>query len=117
LLLLKDRDEKTEAEKMKFLAESTNNRMLERREIENYLFDLEILIKYCMEKAITFDETRYSQIVTDINKQDLKLGQTLQSLQQLCRARGSIKNFKIELANYITLDTKVYSQLKSCIFN
>ena len=91
--------------------------MLERREIENYLFDSEILKKYCIEKTITFDETKYNQIVTDINKQDLKLGQTLQSLQQVCGAGGSIKNFKIELANYITHDTSVYSQLKPCIFS
>lgn len=116
LFLLKDKDEKTDAERTTFISSTPENKMLTRREIENYLFDIEILKNYSSKNGRTLDEQKYSQIVIDIKQQDLKLGQILQSLQHLCGASGSISDFKIELAKYIIPETSVYSELKGCIF-
>ena len=48
-------------------------RVLKRFELENYLFDKEILSKYCESKGdLTFDEAAYDEFVTDINNQNIK---------------------------------------------
>src|SRR5690606_3437989 len=70
---LKDRDEKNNQERQQFLSLSSNNRMLERREIENYLFDKEVLNNYAKAKSVTFDENKYDSAVKDITSQDLKI--------------------------------------------
>lgn len=114
LRLLKDRDDSSDAERQAFLAVSGEHRMLERREIENYLFDPEILGSYVAGKGAGLDRTKYDAIVTDIGTQDLKLGQTLQRLKALCGFGGTVEEFKLALAPFLAEGTAVYGELKSC---
>jgi len=113
LFLLKDRDTRSGEDRARFLAESANNRMLERREVENYLFDQEVVQVYCLDHQVELDVHQYQELISDIVSQDLKPIQ--QRLQHLCGHRGSVVDFKLELAKYITKDTSVYIQMKSCI--
>lgn len=112
LFLLKDRDEKTDTERTEFLGQSSGNRMLKRREIENYIFDMEILKKCAADNGKVFDETKYNALVTNIATQDLKPHQ--QTLQQMCGETDTIKDFKIKLSNYFS-GTETYRELKTCI--
>lgn len=114
ILQLKDRDEKTEDERNQFIAEATNKRMLKRREIENYLFDKEILKLYCSGEGTTFDETKYDSVVTDIKLQDLKPVQ--QRLKESCSFSGNAQDFKIKLADMVSQETGIYQELKESIF-
>jgi AAA15 family ATPase/GTPase len=114
LFLLTDRDEKTDAEREEFLRKDQSYRMLKRRAIENYLFDKEVLKKYCAEQSTNFDEMKYDSKVTDINTQDLKSVQ--QDIQSSCGVSGSIADFKRNLAKFITSDTQVYKDLSNTIF-
>lgn len=114
LFILKDRDQMTEKERTAFLGEDTSNRMLKRGEIENYIFDKEVLKNFCTNNSKTFDESRYNLKVTDIGSQDLKPVQ--QDLQAACSYTGNISDFKRELAKYIIKDTNVYKELELCIF-
>jgi len=115
LRLLKDRDEVSDADRRAFLRRSSDHRMLERREIENYLFDSEILDRYVAAHGGTLDQTRYDQLVSDIAKQDLRAGQTLQQLKDLCGFDGTVQEFKLVLAPFITSETAVYGALRACI--
>lgn len=111
---LKDRDEKTDEERNDFLSLSTNNKMLQRREIENYLFDKEVLKSYALSKSITFDENKYDSVVNDISTQDLKTIQ--QIIQQSVKSHGKINQFKKELRLHIPKNGIIYNELKGCIF-
>lgn len=115
LLLLRDRDEKTDQERDSFLQTDVSNRMLIRREIENYLFDKGVLKKYCESKGVVFDENRYDQNVEDISTQDLKLVQ--QEIKTSCSCQESMADFKLSIAEFITKDTDAYRQLEQDIFN
>ena len=88
--------------------------MLERREIENYLFDKEVLREYCNKNSKSFDETRYDKSVNDINLQDLKPLQ--QEIQACCSVNGNISDFKRELAKVVNKNMTVYANLKTLIF-
>ncbi len=116
LYLLKDRDNKSGDERNAFLAESGTNRMLERREIENYIFDSEILTQYMTSKSLIFDETVYRTYVTDINNQDLKLGSTIANIKTLCGFTESIVKFKLELSKNFKPEMSVYQELKGVVF-
>jgi hypothetical protein len=116
LRLLKDRDGVPDADRQTFLAASPGNRMLERREIENYLLDAEILERYCAAHGRTLDRTRYGSLMHDIAVDDLKKGQIIQQLSQLCAHVGDIASFKRSLPAFVTKETGVYSDLKRCIF-
>lgn len=99
LYLLKDRDENTDAERQAFLDSSLIHRMLKRREIENYIFDKEVLKIFCLQQSTTFNETEYNNKVTDINKQKLKCVQ--QDVQSSCGVSGDIPTFKRNLAKAV----------------
>lgn len=116
LLLLKDRDELTEQERTDFINASTSNRMLERREIENYLFDFELLSAYSTSAGHHIDKSDYDKIVTNIEQQDLKSGTILSDLQKLAKGKGALGDFKLELAKFITPETEIYKKLKAVIF-
>jgi hypothetical protein len=116
LYLLKDRDSLSNSDRTGFLERAETNRMLKRREIENYLFDKEILRRYCNANSITFDTDCYSSYVSDIVMQDLKIGQISQKIQHSCSNTGPIKDFKVNLSKYITPDTEVYKELKNVLF-
>ena len=111
---LKDRDNFDETQRGNFLSVDPNNRMLMRRELENYLFDKEILRLHCLKSGNTFDESRYDQIVSDISMQDIK--SVDEEISQICGFTGNPRDFKLELAGFISPDTSVYTELKGCIF-
>jgi energy-coupling factor transporter ATP-binding protein EcfA2 len=114
LYLLKDRDEKTESERENFLNSDTSHRMLKRREIENYLFDKEILQIFCSQKSTKFDENKYNSKVIDINQQDLKPIQ--QDIQACCGISGNITDFKRDLAKAVLNSTQIFTLLNNEIF-
>jgi predicted ATP-dependent endonuclease of OLD family len=113
LYLLKDKDNKTDQDRLTFLGESTSNRMLLRREIENYIFDSEVIKKCCVANGKAFDESNYNKLVFDIQNQDLKPNQ--QAIQQLCGTAGSVGEFKIKLASFISPEMNVYKEIKACV--
>lgn len=117
LLLLHDRDTRTNAERTTWLANSSHHRMLARREIENYLFDYEVLHAYAQSKARTTDKAAYDTIVTDVRMQDLKAGQTTANLKALCgEPQMTNAAFKKALAPFIT-GTAAYTELETAVFN
>ena len=116
LVLLKDRDRTTDLDRQSFLNESPAHRMLERSEIENYLLDPEILQNFCSATSTVFDKPQYETLVHDARKDDLKLGQTIQKVAQMCGHRGDMVSFKTSLAAHVTAKTRVYAELKDCIW-
>ncbi|WP_162785489.1 hypothetical protein [Polynucleobacter necessarius] len=88
------------------------NRMLQRRELENYLFDIEIMKLYFDQ----IDGQAYDSLVQDISTQDLKIGRLRQKLMHLTNFRGGLEQFMQELAGHITKDTQIYRELKACNF-
>lgn len=114
ILQLKDRDDLTDAELKQFVEEAPYKRMLLRREIENYLFDKEILKLYCARESVVFDESKYDEVVNNIDEGNLKPIQ--QKIKESCSFRGSVKDLKIKLATCISSDTAIYKELKDCIF-
>jgi len=112
--LLRDRDQSSDAERSTFLAESDSNRMLNRREIENYVFDKEVLRAFCVGRGVALDEARYDAAVVDIQMQDLKPVQ--QEIQAACAFVGKVSDFKRALANAFHPDFVVYQELEASTF-
>lgn len=123
ILALKDRDilpDKLadESERQRYLSNNPSyHRVLKRLEIENYLFDKEILSKYCKSEGLTFNEVAYDNFVTDINNQNVK--DTIGHIKNFCGIRSSIgkDQFKLNLSKFITEETAVYQELRTCIFD
>ena len=94
-----------------------NHRVLVRWEIENYLYDREVLKRYSNDRGLDFDEEVYSGIVDDIADDNVK--DRTGEVKRACGVKGSISayHFKLNLASYITPDTSVYQELKACIFD
>jgi energy-coupling factor transporter ATP-binding protein EcfA2 len=114
LRLLKDRDEKTDHDRLAFLAAAPANRMLVRREIENYLFAFEILSKCSTDNGCTLTKADFDALVPDERTADLKL--VAQKLKQLCGFSGSVAAFKMYAAQFIAPTTVTYAELKACVF-
>ena len=122
ILVLVDRDsasgkETTKKDREIFLQNSPRNyRMLKRREIENYLYDKEVLIRYCKDNKLTFDETNYDSLIGEIN--DCNVKDMTGSIKNLCGINTSISPdiFKLNLSKCIDSNSMVYSELESCIF-
>ena len=114
LYLLKDKDGLSNQEREAFIISDPSNKMLIRREVENYLFDKEILKKFCSANSKTFDEIRYDCRVTDIKDQQLKSVQ--QEIQASCQSVGDIQQFKRELAKYISSETAVFKEIETLVF-
>lgn len=78
IYLLKDRDiasgkPTTEADRQRYLSNNAaNHRVLNRWEIENYLFDREVLEAYCSAEGLVFDAAAYAALVSNIVDDDLK---------------------------------------------
>lgn len=116
LLLLHDRDTRTEADRTAWLAKAPHHRMVARREVENYLFDFDVLRAYCAAKSRTIERTAYDAIVTDVKMQDLKAGQTTATLKNLCgEPQMSNAAFKEALGPYLR-GTAAYAELETAIF-
>lgn len=90
--------------------------MLRRREIENYIFDSEVLSQYMIFKGETFDEVTFNTHVLDIVDQDLKLGSTISEILTLCNFSGSERDFKLELSKHFIPSMAVYRELREYIF-
>ncbi|MGO3707789.1 MAG: AAA family ATPase [Mesonia hippocampi] len=122
ILVLKDRDMASgkstgEKERQLYLENNPeNHRVLNRWEIENYLFDKEVLQKYCNKNGLVFDEVTYDKIVTDINNQNLK--DITARIKNMCNLVGSInpEKFKLSLSELITEDMNIFKEFESVIF-
>ncbi len=93
-----------------------NHRVLKRWEIENYLYDKDVLKAYCAAENLSFDEAAYDTFVTNINDQNLK--DETQRVKNFCGIKGSINAdvFKIALSEYLNSGMPVFQQLEDCIF-
>lgn len=93
-----------------------NHRVLRRREIENYLFDKEVLKCYCSENATNFNEAEYDNFVTDIENQNIK--DETARIKKWCGINTSInkEKFKLTLSMYLRNYMLVYMELEKCIF-
>jgi len=122
IFVLKDRDmasgrNTTENDRQVYLQNNPNNhRVLRRWEIENYLYDKEVLTSYCNGNNLTFNEQAYDQFVTDIVNQNLK--DETGRIKNFCGITSSInaEKFKLTLSEYLTENMIAYQDLASCVF-
>lgn len=118
----KDRDMSSgalndESERILYLKNNSNNhRVIKRWEIENYLYDKEVLKRYCEINGLMFSESDYDNFVSDIYNQNLK--DETGRIKNFCNMHISINpdRFKIELSQYIIPGMVVYRELEDCIF-
>ncbi len=123
ILVLKDRDissgRKTSQNDRTVYLQSNpaNHRVLKRWEIENYLYDKEVLKKYCAANSLVFDEIAYDAFVTNIEDDNLK--DKTGHIRNFCGITTSInaETFKKVLSTFISEDMAIYTELESCIFN
>ena len=123
ILVFKDRDISsgtlsTEQDRQEYLENNSNNhRIMKRFEMENYLFDKEVLKKYCEEKWKEFNEIEYDKFINNIYDHDIKSEFT--RIKKYCWITSPInaEKFKVNLSEYITEDMEVYKELEDCIFN
>lgn len=121
--VFKDRDMASgrlvsESARTEYLANQDERfRVMKRWEIENYLFDEEVLRKYCVLNEKEFDEAKYKQNFTDLIDSDVKSKFSL--IKSICSILTPINsdNFKINLSKLITSDMSVYQELRFCIFD
>ena len=90
--------------------------MLKRREIENYLYDKEVLVAYCAAEGLTFDVAEYDTLVRNILDDDVKL--LTSAIKKLCGIFTSVDQdiFKLNLAKIIAPNMMLYKELEGCIF-
>ena len=123
ILVLKDRDvssgrSNTENDRQVFLQNHPQHfRILKRWEIENYLFDKEVLIAYCLAIGHVFDEAAYDAFATDIINQNVK--DQASRIKNFCEITTSInaEQFKLNLSGYLKADMTVFKELEACIFS
>ena len=121
--VFKDRDMASgklvsEKERQEYLAnQDARFRVMKRWEIENYLFDEEVLRKYCEVNQKNFDEAKYQQNFADLINSDVKSKFSL--IKSICSIPTHInpENFKINLSKLVASDMNIYQELKSCIFD
>jgi AAA15 family ATPase/GTPase len=94
-----------------------NHRVLSRWEIENYLFDKEVLKAYCSANGKEFKEMEYDNFVNDIINQNVK--DETGRIKNFCSITTSVnpETFKLNLATFITPEMQVYKELENVIFN
>lgn len=122
ILVFKDRDISsgkinTENDRVIFLENNSKYiRIMKRFEIENYLFDKEVLAAYCKSNGLKFDEAQYDILVENIYDQNLK--DKVSKIRNICGIITSINSstFKIKLSKHITKDMCVFKELEECIF-
>jgi predicted ATPase len=93
-----------------------NHRVLKRWEIENYLYDKEVLKKYCSTNSLTFDEVNYDIFVKNIEDQNLK--DETGRIKNICGITTNVnpEQFKLALSSFVSEDMAVYLELENCIF-
>ena len=123
ILLLLDRDfasgKPTDAnDRAIYLKNNPNHhRVLSRRELENYLYDEEVLQKYCSDNNLEFKVEAYRKHVTNILDDNVK--DKTGVVKNVCGIVAPITalNFKLELSRAITPDMRIYKELRACIFD
>ena len=93
-----------------------NHRVMKRFELENYLYQKEVLKAYCLGNGLIFDESAYDAFVTDIINQNLK--DETGRIKNICGIKGSVNSdvFKLSIANYLTENVTAFVELRDCIF-
>ena len=122
ILVLKDLDfasgqKPTEAQRRAYLSSNPNHfRVLQRWELENYLYDREVLERYCKKMSLYFDSEKYDEVVENIKNDDVK--SLTGAIKSVCGIVGSIsaQKFKLCLAECIQPGMEVYDELERCIF-
>lgn len=122
ILVFKDRDMASgkmvdENDRQVYLKTNpSNHRVMRRFELENYLYDKEVLKAYCADNGLTFDAAAYDAFVTDIINQNLK--DETGRIKNICGIKGSVNSemFKLSVANYLTKDMAAFVELRDCIF-
>lgn len=122
ILVFKDRDvssgkQNNENDRQLYLENNLQHfRIMKRWEIENYLYDKEVLNAYCSKSGLVFNETEYDKFVTNITDQNLK-DETMR-IKNFCGITTSInpETFKLTLSQYVTEDMQVFKELEDCIF-
>ena len=123
IFVFKDRDvssgrKNDENDRQVYLKTNPNYfRIMKRWEIENYLFDKEVLIDFCNANNLTFNETEYDKFVTNIMDDNIK--DETNRIRNFCGITGSVsaESFKLTLSEYVAKDMEVYKELERCIFN
>ncbi|WP_416865146.1 MAG: hypothetical protein ACMVP2_22090 [Imperialibacter sp.] len=89
---------------------------MKRWEIENYLYDKEVLDAYCRKNGLVFSVIEYEKFVTDVTNANLK--DATGRIKNFCGITTSInaETFKLTLSQYVTEDMLVYKELEQCIF-
>jgi hypothetical protein len=121
--VVKDRDTNSgkrvsEADRLQALKDGPPTlRILRRWEIENYLFDEEVLAAFCQKRGRTFDEAGYVKLVGNIVDDDVK--GIANALKVLCGLDTNYptEKFKVELAAAVTPQMDVYAEPTDCIFS
>ena len=122
ILILKDRDMASgkitdEKDRQLYLKNNPkNHRVLKRFELENYLYDKEILEAYCKKENLTFNVEKYNKIVFDVVNENLK--DKTGAIKSCCNIVGSVNAevFKRNLASCITEEMNIYKELENIIF-
>jgi AAA15 family ATPase/GTPase len=93
-----------------------SHRVLNRWEIENYLFDKEVLKAYCIASEKEFKEQDYDNFVTDIINQNVK--DETGRIKNFCSITTTVhpEKFKLNLATFILPEMQVYKELETAIF-
>jgi len=108
-----DRDNLSDEERNEKMRNEPTLKIWSRREIENYLFDKSIIKLYCEQNSKEFSTITAYNNIQDINKDDIKQYQS--SIMQQCGFSGSVDDFKLKLAEFITPTTSIYKLLKQDI--
>lgn len=106
-----DRDQLTAEMIQEYKKRDPSQNFLSRRSIENFIFDSEIIDRFCDTNGI--DKTKVTTRITDPINQDTK--QIQSAIMQQC-GFSEIDDFKLILAEYILPSTRTYSDLRKDIF-
>ena len=89
-------------------------RKLVRREFENYLYDKQLLKKYCEKHGKEFKESEFDSLVTNIVDDEVKDKEN--DLLKKCCDCDLSTDIKTDLASLITKDDEIYKNLRKEIF-
>lgn len=123
ILVFKDRDMISgrvadESDRQTYLKNNAaNHRVMKRFEIENYLYDKDVLKSYCNDQGLIFDELDYDAFVVDIINQNLK--DETGKIKKICGISTSINGevFKLNLASYLAEGMSAFVELADCVFS
>ena len=118
ILVFKDRDMASgkaadEKDRQVYLSNNPrNHRVMKRFELENYLYDKEVLKAYCIGKGLTFDDADDDAFVTDIVNQNLKR-RNLGRIKNICGIKASV-NSEVFRFSFLTISPRIWCVSLSC---